>query len=427
MGNVCYEAKSKSIKPKQDLKHLIWIDANIYSYQNKEYLNEIKSLGFSNIKCFDSAEESINYIKAIKFESTKIIISGGLYLSFISKFKENIKDLFLIPKIAIFTQNKDRFLKYIQNHIYLIYDSFYAYGGINVQFDGIKNFLISKTFQNEIKLIKSNENKELNDQNKFESFNNIELTFEYIDSDEKLVLPLLYQSIININKIDNIEKFNEYLYSKYLNKIQNMNELLDDINTVSNIPIELLCKYYIRLFTMDSKFYKDMNNDLRHDKKKIFLPFIKVLYKGLKLKSLSLTSEKELYRGSKISENEINKIKDYLKNKKPSLPAAIVFSKSFLSFSKNINKANKFLTNVLYILENDGTINYSLAIHADIENISFFKKEKEVLFFPFSCFVIKEINEVKSNNGILYIIKLLYLGKNFKRMKRDKNIFESMI
>ena len=59
----------------------------------------MESLGFSNIKCFDSTEESINYIKTIKFESTIIVISGELYLLFISKFKENIKDLFLIPKI----------------------------------------------------------------------------------------------------------------------------------------------------------------------------------------------------------------------------------------------------------------------------------------------------------------------------------------
>ena len=249
----------------------------------------------------------------------------------------------------------------------------------------IKNFLISNAFQNEIKLIKSNENKELNNQNKFESYNNIELTFEYIDSDEKLILPLLYQSIININKIDNIEKFNEYLYSKYLNQNKSMNELLYDISTVSNIPFELLCKYYIRLYTMESNFYDDMNNDLRHNKNENFLPFIKVLYKGLSLKLLSLASEKELYRGSKISEDEVNKIKDYLKNKKPSLPAAIVFSKSFLSFTKDINITKNFLGNALtiYILENDGTINYSLATHADIENISFLKKKRKYYFFLF--------------------------------------------
>ena len=64
---------------------------------------------------------------------------------------------------------------------------------------------------------------------------------------------------------------------------------------------------------------------------------------------MPLVTNNELYRGSFISEGEINIIKDYLKNKKTNLPGAIVFSKSFLSFTKDINIANSFLTNVLYM------------------------------------------------------------------------------
>ena len=88
--------------------------------------------------------------------------------------------------------------------------------------------------------------KAINNKEKLGDNNNIQLTFEYIDCIEKLELPLLYQSIINITKIDKIENYNEYLYSKY-SKENNLIDLLNDINKLPNIPIELLCKYYIRL------------------------------------------------------------------------------------------------------------------------------------------------------------------------------------
>ena len=55
---------------------------------------------------------------------------------------------------------------------------------------------------------------------------------------------------------------------------------------------------------------------------------------------------------------------------------------------KNIDKN---LSKVLFIIEKDEIMNYSLSTHSDIENISKYPSEKEVLFFPYSSFEIKEI------------------------------------
>ena len=88
------------------------------------------------------------------------------------------------------------------------------------------------------------------------------------------------------------------------------------------------------------------------------------------------------------------------------LPAAIVFSKSFLSFSKERKEAEKYLkrnykndklSKVLFILKKDDNLDYSLATHADIEKISFYPREREVLFYPFSSFEIKGIKEINFN------------------------------
>ncbi len=376
----------------QNLKHLIWIDPNYDNEENQIYVRNMRELGFLNIKCFKTTEEGIDYIKTIKFESTKIILNGRLFVEFIWKFKEILKYLYIIPKIAIFTRNKIDFLDYNKDNFDIINDSFYTYGKINVLYDEIIEFLIPEKMIDENKSINLNENKEIkntlkniNSKERLGDYYENQLTFEYIDCIEKLVLPILYQSVINLIKIEEIENYNKYLYSIIYPKKKYLIELFDDINNVPNIPIELLCKYYSRLYTMETNFYKELNYNLINRKKEKYLVFIKILYEGLKLKALKIISNKELYRGSIINIEEIKKIKEYLNNKKPNLPGAIVFSKSFLSFTKDREVANLHTKNVLYIIEKYD-MEYNISTHSDIEEISFYKDEREVLFFPFSCF-----------------------------------------
>ena len=60
---------------------------------------------------------------------------------------------------------------------------------------------------------------------------------------------------------------------------------LNSLKSVSDIPIELLCKYYTRIYTdNDSYFYSNINKDLRENKRNNYLSYIKVLYEGVKLK-----------------------------------------------------------------------------------------------------------------------------------------------
>ena len=396
--------------------NIVWIDANIDNEENKNYLKEINSLEYLDIKYFNNVEDGINYIKTIKFEDTKIIISGELYINFIEKFRKYLRDIYVIPKIIIFTRNADLFIQNNKNYEDIIYHSFYNFGGIKTKFDEIKQFLKNEIVSNQIKIEDTPE-----------------LIFEYIDCKEKLELPLFYKALIDFTQVHNIEKYTELLYSKYSKYNEELKKLLNHIRKISNIPMELLSKYYARAYTVDSDFYNDINKDLRENKKENYLSFIKVLYEGVKLKSLSLASKNKLFRGSKISGDEIKILRSYLGKKIDNLPGAIVFSKSFLSFSKekplaegflNDENKNKNLNKVLFILEKDDNIDYSLSTHGDIENISFFPHEKEVLFFPFSSFEIKDIMEFEKNNEKRYEIRLRYLGKYLKEIEKDKNIVD---
>ena len=81
------------------------------SKENIGCSKEIESLPHSKVKICKTIEEAINYLKSISFEETKIIVNGELYIKFIKKLFENKKDIYTIPKIIIFTKNKDKFLK----------------------------------------------------------------------------------------------------------------------------------------------------------------------------------------------------------------------------------------------------------------------------------------------------------------------------
>ena len=415
------------------MSNIIWIDTNINGTETKIYVKQLKDKGYKNVKLYKNVNDAIYEMKLIKFEETFIIVSGKLYPEFVKCFKENVTFMHIVPKIIVFAFDKEKFFEY--NKDFLNKENcFYNYGGINTLFKQVKEFI-----DNTKKIRESSLTREdlpipssylpLVNQDKINSSNEIQLTFEYIDCKEKLILPLFFKTLIDNITADNIEQYTNSLYQIYSNKNDKIKNLLEQMISMPNIPLEIIAKYYVRLYTLASDFYKNMNKDLGLNKIDKYLQYIKTLYEGVKLKSLSLASNNILYRGSKISNNEIDKIKNYLSNKVKGLPGAIVFSKSFLSFTKKKSIAENFLSNkiknlseVLFILEKDDNLDYNLSTHGDIEKISYFSNEKEVLFFPFSSFEIKELKEINIGNEKRYEMKLLYLGKYLKDIEDDKNI-----
>ena len=399
------------------LSNIIWISKN----EDKiiDFLKTFESSSFYKCYHFPSIEEAISKIKTFRFDETFIIVNGNLYIQFIEQFQNNLKDLYIVPKIIIFTDNKEEFINKNNEYKKIINHPFYNSGGIKSNFDEISNFISNPICER--KIISNN-------------YDDKQLVFEYIDSKEQLLLPMLYKTLLDVVSNDKIDSFNQYLFNKYYNKSSSLDILLNSIKSVSEIPIELLSKYYTRIYTEEnSYFYGDLNKDLRENKRNNYLSFIKVLYEGVKIQSLPISSDKILYRGSLLSKVEIEKIKKYLNNKKEGLPGAIVFSKAFLSFTKEKNiayyflNANKntnkeFFSKVLFILDKDESVDYSLSTHADIEELSYFN-EKEILFFPFSSFEIKEIKEVNGKYEKIYEIRLLYLGKYTKEFSKTE-IFE---
>ena len=85
------------------------------------------------------------------------------------------------------------------------------------------------------------------------------------------------------------------------------------------------------------------------------------------------------------------------------------------------NKDQNF-SKVLFILEKKENEGYNLCTHGDTEKISYFPREKEVLFFPFSSVERKDVKKKNMDNENIYEINLLYLDKYLKVIENDKNI-----
>ena len=371
--------------------NIIWVDGQINSNQNIEYRKQLELLGNFKLKSFLNVNEAMVYIKSIKYEETFIIVSGRLYTDLIGNLIKNFTELCIIPKIIVFTskQGKDGI---VQNSKELNHGQYYHYGGIIVNFGHIKEFILKSTKKDDI------------------SFNEENMNFDIINDKEKLVLPLLYKMFIKIPSNDDIKKLTEELNNIYGQKNKKMQLLFNSIKHIDNIPLELLSKYYSIIFNYDDNLQlKENSNE--------YLTFIKVLYEGIKLKSLPLTSNNILYRGCFCKKELIDEVKKANENKKD-LPSAILFTKKFLSFTKDKFTANNFLNiintnnlnNVLFILEDANCIDYSLSTHIDFEN--------KVIFLPFSAFEIKDIK----NTGNKYEIKLSYLGKYLDNLKNNEKI-----
>ena len=394
------------------MKTYIWLDKNINTKENQNYVKELELIYQIEVKTYENIIKAIKYLETLNFEETKIIISGQLYDEFVLIFKEKVSKINVVPKIIVFTQDKNTFIK-SHSDFRNLNNKFYCLGGVVDSFDDVEKFL-----NNPIKPIPD-----------------VQLTFEQIKTKEQLVLPLFFKSLIDALPNEAIEKYTISLYDNYAKNNNKVKELLGPIKYIKDIPIEILSKYYARLYTIESEFYEKINKDLGLNKYDNYLRFIKILYEGVKFKSLPLSKEKILYRGAKISNDEIIKIKENMNKKIEGLPSSIVFSKSFLSFSKDESRAKYFfkkgninndISRVLFVLEKNVEIDYNLSTHGDISKLSVYPNENEVLFFPFSTFEIKSIKEIYIGNEKGYEIKLLYLDKYLDDIEQDKNIIKNV-
>ena len=107
----------------------------------------------------------------------------------------------------------------------------------------------------------------------------VQLTFEYIDQKEKLILPIFFKSLIDTISKENMEAYTYELYETY-KETKEIKDLLGPIISMKNVPIEILSRYYSKLFTCESNLHKNINKVLGLNKRRNIYLLLKYYMKG---------------------------------------------------------------------------------------------------------------------------------------------------
>ena len=247
--------------------NLLWLDKKVNNDENKYYQQYIKKIRQIKFYTFTEINDCIKKLKKIKFEKTFVLISGSLANDFFIEIEKNINEFKVLPVIMIFTSFKRSYI--IKENIFNLNFRLFDRSLIFTEFDSIENQLKIKneyspnnigtiTFEND------------------ESF-----SFEYINNKEDLILPLYYPDYIDYPSKNEIIEFNKFLLDRY-SYTPKLKEIIEQLFLNITIPDEILLKYWIRAYTVESYFYSEMNKKLERKFGKDYENYIKVLYNGLK-------------------------------------------------------------------------------------------------------------------------------------------------
>ena len=399
------------------INKIFWLDS-MDNHEDIEKIlstNHLKSLEFFPFK---NLKNLFNELSKINFEIIFVVLRGSLYKDYFS-ILTNVKSyLNCFPISIIYTSN---------DSIDLNSKNFYGFAGTITSREKLIIFIrdFINSVNSKIKLNpKTGVTIDYNNTLTFEKIKFIDdlvgvtidynntLTFEKIKFIDDLVIPSLYDLYKKIEGKENmindndIYKFNNILVNNHF--YNSISELIVPLNDVKNIPLEIVTKFWIRYYTSESSFYPYMNTQLMKNIPENYEIFVRAMYKGIEKKYLKSEYNVRLDRCQLISNEEIDIIEKNL---------ILVYSRAFLSFSKDkerainfLKKGNNYLTPVMFIV-NSINLEEAFSSNAEVEQFSIYNTEKEVLFFPFSSFIVDEKITTQIIKGIkTKIINLYYLG-----------------
>ena len=399
------------------------IDDTYEAEYNERLVNHLKSSSKGNFefKPYKQMKPAFDEMEKYPFNIILVIIKGSLYQDYykeLNKLKRN-KALKYIPITFIYTSSiyrnvlkgraEDKEGKLEKETIASIGNEFYNPGGIGSHPYEIYFFI--KKFWN------------------LDLSPKLPSTTFYFDPCNDDIVFVLIALIISYNKRNILIKEEEIKAFHYLLRNLHPSENFNDFFDLKSYNSDLEAKYLINFYTSEKAFSQMMNNDFNNNYFSTYISFIKIMYRGLHNKMLKSKFDVPLYFGGSLNENNFQKLKKDLDEKKISL----VYSKQFQTFTQIEDIAKK---NLLDIKDKKSVpILYELskleaqeayASNIDIGDFSCNPNNKEVLFFPYNCFLVEKIEEKKvkidSKKIEIKIIKLNYLGNYSKNINQKKLI-----
>ena len=404
-------------------RQLIMIDDTYEAEYNERLVNHLKSSSKGNFefKPYKQMKPAFDEMEKYPFNIILVIIKGSLYQDYykeLNKLKRN-KALKYIPITFIYTSSiyrnvlkgraEDKEGKLEKETIASIGNEFYNPGGIGSHPYEIYFFI--KKFWN------------------LDLSPKLPSTTFYFDPCNDDIVFVLIALIISYNKRNILIKEEEIKAFHYLLRNLHPSGNFNVFFDLKSYNSDLEAKYLINFYTSEKAFSQAMNNDFNNNYFSTYISFIKIMYRGLHNKMIKSKFDVPLYFGGSLNENNFQKLKKDLDEKKISL----VYSKQFQTFTQIEDIAKK---NLLDIKDKKSVpILYELskleaqeayASNIDIGDFSCNPNNKEVLFFPYNCFIIEKIEEkkvkIESKKIEIKIIKLNYLGNYSKNINQKKLI-----
>ena len=389
--------------PKETL--IIWIDEKVDD--KSKHQNKLKEYENIKLKIYDEINDGFKFLKDIKFQKTIIILSKDFYPDFLKEIKKYLDDLFILPKIIIFTENAKEYLEENKdNKSLFLNDPFYNIGGVVDNINDLKKFVKSSINKFNPEFI----------ENKDERIKNEELNYQLIKHKNELILPIYYVNYLVDAKEEEIKTFNQKIFKE--NKdVTPIEFLFSQLSEVGNIPLNIITKFLLRAYSTHLSFIQKMNEELLKGNYNEYLPIIQLFYRAAD-KCILDPENSKLYKGIFVERSKWEALLNNI-NENNELPQAILYGSSFFSFYKKENLVESFKEKyeniqgedkIFLFLILEPTRNYMFVKNNTIikKELSYFDDDYEILFFPFSCFEIKTI-EKKNNKE--YKIILNYLDK----------------
>ena len=402
---------------------LIWIDKNINNKENietfRKYKEDIRLRNF-NFLIFSNVNSAIELMKTnpyFEYRLFYVIVSGRLAEEYFTEYVKLSEIKSIVAANIVFCFN----IEFHQTKPYFK-DQFINSGKIAFVFEEIVNYILKDECE-------WGKRKREGYSTEKEDYSNIIIhASELKDMALQIQLDKLFNSSFLNN--DDIEKFQDLLLKRYWftgqDKINNY-LIKPSGNKNIRVPNHLLTRYFLRLYTLNSSFYYDLNKDLSNGKFDDYLTFIFLLYDAINNKTLSSYKDDSLYRKELLSNMQFNDINNKFKqSQKNSQIKTLFFSKKFSYFSKIKDTKFGFMENsndsvpVLFVLKKPDNKDFFVT-NIDIENINESDSEKNVLFLPLSCFEIKNIQ--KEDN--YYLIELNYLDSYENELKQKYEEFNN--
>ena len=153
------------------------------------------------------------------------------------------------------------------------------------------------------------------------------------------------------------------------------------------------------------------------------------LYRGARMSEDELNKMVEVLNQKEIYDNKMTKVIQFTKtnsdinfiDKKNIIPKILFYSRCFLSFSRSLSVATNFSGNVFLELHLDYLDLNEIQSNSDISKFSYYSNEEEIVFYPFSSFSIEKI--VKDNGKTKIILECL--GKYKDTIKEVINKYKN--